>query len=386
MFCGDVPTLPRIFDGGRPQNCWRLYGLVRAGDFCLRLLPQVLSAGCRTIEGSPSRSVLVPLERAALLSIAGLKLSIQKLTGHAIVVHPDDMCHPSQLGLDEYSFNAGTPCTVQDLEICDTVIPSDVKYGTEGTYVEILQLFEMPAVQSPSLASIQERGQDYSSVDFQLRKLKPSLACKIFDTMIVTYNSEIWGVYTKPQFKAWDSSQIEKTHLQFCKRYLEVSNKASNITCKAELGRFPLNIAINQRILNYMLYLKNKKEDSFVKQSFLMSLVLLSASKDSFHPNLMKMSEYFNLNNFNPDLLDTAKIKHFVSLMKQKYISHWQQALQHSQKLEFYKYFKNEYAPSNCLEHSTRTSERRALTKLRTSNHKRMIELGRCNQISRDNS
>ena len=71
-------------------------------------------------------------------------------------------------------------------------------------------------------------------------KLKPSLVCKIFDTMIsaiLTYNSEIWGVYTKPEFKAWDSSQIEKTHLQFCKRYLEISNKASNIACRAELGR-----------------------------------------------------------------------------------------------------------------------------------------------------
>ena len=102
------------------------------------------------------------------------------------------------------------------------------------------------------------------------RKLKPSLACKIFDTLIspiLTYNSEIWGVYTKPEFKAWDSSQIEKPHLQFCKRYLEVSNKASNIACRAELGRFPLNIAISQRILNYILYLKHKNEDSFVRSS-----------------------------------------------------------------------------------------------------------------------
>ena len=113
--------------------------------------------------------------------------------------------------------------------------------------------------------------------------------------------------------------------------YLAVSNKASNIACKAELGRFPLNIAISQRILNYILYLKNKNEDSFVKQSFFMSLGLHSAGKNSFHSNLMKMSEYFNLNNFNPYLLDTAKIKHFVCLMKQKYISYWQQALQHSQ-------------------------------------------------------
>ena len=94
-------------------------------------------------------------------------------------------------------------------------------------------------------------------------KLKPPLACKIFDMMIspiLTYNGEIWVVYTKPEFKAWDSLQIEKTHLQFCKRYLEVSNKASNIACTAELGRFPLNIAINQRILNIYYILKKKKK------------------------------------------------------------------------------------------------------------------------------
>ena len=76
-----------------------------------------------------------------------------------------------------------------------------------------------------------------------LSKLEPAIACKIFDTMIfpiLTYNSEIWGVYAKPDFKAQDGTQIfKKTHLQFCKRYLEVNNKASNIPCRAELGRFP---------------------------------------------------------------------------------------------------------------------------------------------------
>ena len=54
-----------------------------------------------------------------------------------------------------------------------------------------------------------------------ISKLSPFLANKIFDMMIfpiLTYNSEIWGVYIKPDFKSWDSSQIEKTHLQFCKR------------------------------------------------------------------------------------------------------------------------------------------------------------------------
>jgi len=71
-----------------------------------------------------------------------------------------------------------------------------------------------------------------------ISRLKLSLACKIFDTMIapiLSYNCEIWGAYQKQDFKTWDSSPIEKTHLHFCKRYLEVSNKASNAACRGEL-------------------------------------------------------------------------------------------------------------------------------------------------------
>ena len=43
------------------------------------------------------------------------------------------------------------------------------------------------------------------------------------------------------------SSKIAKTLLQFCKRFLEVYNKPSNVACawRAELGRFPLIIGIN---------------------------------------------------------------------------------------------------------------------------------------------
>ena len=46
-------------------------------------------------------------------------------------------------------------------------------------------------------------------VDFS--SLKPSLASKIFETMIspiLTYNSEVWGAYTKSDFKSWENSPI----------------------------------------------------------------------------------------------------------------------------------------------------------------------------------
>jgi len=44
-----------------------------------------------------------------------------------------------------------------------------------------------------------------------ISRLKPSLACKIFDTItpILSYNCEIWGAYQKQDFKTWDSSPIE---------------------------------------------------------------------------------------------------------------------------------------------------------------------------------
>ena len=137
---------------------------------------------------------------------------------------------------------------------------------------------------------------------------------------ILLYNSEIWGGYDKSDFKAWDGSQIERTHQQFCKRCREVSNKASNVACRAQLGRFPQIISINQRILNYLLYLQSKQPDSFVRQSFLIS-----------------------------SDLHTAKVKKFLQSMNQKYISYWQHALQYSQKLEFNRFFENEHATSNYL-------------------------------------
>ena len=112
-----------------------------------------------------------------------------------------------------------------------------------------------------------------------LSSLKPSLACKIFDTMIspiLTDNSQVWGLFIKSDFKYWDTSSIEKGHLQFCKRYLQVNINAFNIACRAELGRYPLIFDINKRILKYISYLQSKEQSSFVIQSLVISIDLHS--------------------------------------------------------------------------------------------------------------
>ena len=113
-----------------------------------------------------------------------------------------------------------------------------------------------------------------------LSKLKAALACKIFDTMIstiLTYNSEIWCVYAKPDFR-------------FCERYLEVNNKASNIACRAELSRFPLNITINQKFSNTFCTHSLKMRNLSSNKLSLMSFYLHCNGKNSFHSHLMNMS------------------------------------------------------------------------------------------------
>ena len=42
----------------------------------------------------------------------------------------------------------------------------------------------------------------------------------------------------------------------------------------------------------------------------------------SFH-NLMKTSEYYELPDFDPNNLSEVKIKHYIDIIKQKYITYW---------------------------------------------------------------
>ena len=95
------------------------------------------------------------------------------------------------------------------------------------------------------------------------------------------------------------------------------------------------------------------------------------------------MSEYFKLPDFNPDLLDIAMVKSYVSSMKQEHISYWQNMHPSTFSKTFYRSFKTDHTSSSYLTRGT--AGRRALIKLRISNHKLMIEIGRYNQTTKDN-
>ena len=72
------------------------------------------------------------------------------------------------------------------------------------------------------------------------------------------------------------------------------------------------------------------------------------------------------------------------NVMKQKYISHWNQTLQNSQKLSFYNTIKNNSSPFTYLVLTRRNPLRKTLLKLRISCHKLRIETGRYDNIPRN--
>ena len=84
---------------------------------------------------------------------------------------------------------------------------------------------------------------------------------------ILLYNSEVWGAYANNDFTKWDKTEIEKKHLKFCKLYLGVNRKTSNIASRGVLGWLPVIISIFKKTLNYQQHIPIP-DSSIVKQAF----------------------------------------------------------------------------------------------------------------------
>ena len=54
------------------------------------------------------------------------------------------------------------------------------------------------------------------------------------------------------------------------------------------------------------------------------------AGENSYYPNKISMSKYFDFPCFDITYLTNAKIKHYVGLMQPKYILYWQHTMQNS--------------------------------------------------------
>ena len=97
----------------------------------------------------------------------------------------------------------------------------------------------------------------YNPIDLQLR---------LFDSLIepvLLYSCEIWGFE--------DISLLERVHLQFLKKVLSVRTTTPNFMVYGETGRYPIEINIKIRMLNFWnkLLMNNDKLSGMLYQLLL---------------------------------------------------------------------------------------------------------------------
>ena len=75
--------------------------------------------------------------------------------------------------------------------------------------------------------------------------------------------------------------------------------------------------------------MKDKDEDSIVKKAIKISIDPYYSGENSFYSNLMKMVDYYDLNSdFSWNSLNDSKVKRYVGVIKNKYVSNWNQTPQ----------------------------------------------------------
>jgi hypothetical protein len=181
---------------------------------------------------------------------------------------------------------------------------------------------------------------------------------KLFDTLvkpIILYGSEIWGTEAVTRMQNADSRKIfdmadndiyEKLHNKFCKLTLQVGRNTTHCACKGELGRFPLIIDIHIRIVNYWHYLGNITQGKeLLRDAVKCSKSLQTNGTISLHKYGNDVFKTFDL---NLHTLPTTKltpncVHHMRTYIQKSYLTYYDDKLQNSEKLLYYKQMTRPY-------------------------------------------
>ena len=219
----------------------------------------------------------------------------------------------------------------------------------------------------------------------KIRKL--GLPCdiqlKLFDTMIapiLLYGSEVWG------FENCDI--IEAYHFKFCKVMLHLKPSTPKVMVYGELGRFPMQIFIQSRMINFWSKVVCGKED---KLSYRLYKILYYMSEQGIFQSqwlhtirtiLQKCElDYFWYNQFQLPKMDFLRLK-VKQKLKELYINSWSNEVDIISKCLNYRVYKQEHKIESYLVKLS-SSLCNFYNRFRCMNHRLPIEFGRFFNIER---
>ena len=215
---------------------------------------------------------------------------------------------------------------------------------------------------------------------FKVSNMPLNVAMKIFDACVIPiliYDSEIWENMFNSDIVKWDSSDTKKVHLQFCKHILGVSRSTMNNMIRAELGRYPLLIDVQTRIIEFIKHIDNLEEYAYYKRSYKW-ITFVTQTNNAILGNIDHFRNKISLKK-ESDLTNISKINKqcLKRTVKNWYLTNWRSELKESIKSKLYSSYKSKIEISPYLVHIHNRRYRNCLTKFRLSDHQLEIETGR---------
>lgn len=208
--------------------------------------------------------------------------------------------------------------------------------------------------------------------------LDPKVCCKIFKAIVepvILYNSEVWGM-DFVLLRHIDSFPPEKLQTKFCKRTLGVSPRTHNWACRAELGLFPLLFRVIKSIVQFYNHILHSS-NIILKHAFNES-VKIAKHKIGWYYKLSCLLDKFNIKESNlssSSVLNDLQMK-FTDMFHSS-VQDKPNTLDSRNKLRTYRKFKSEIYFEPYLQYCKIKKHRIHFTKLRLSDHRLQIELGR---------
>ena len=192
---------------------------------------------------------------------------------------------------------------------------------------------------------------------------------------ILCYACEVWGFHS--------ANDVEKIHLNFCKKVLGVNNKATTCMVYGELGRFPLVLCRKIRILKYwaklvssenvlMKTMYNHMFNSMFNKSWIVSV------RDLL--NNIGLGEFW-INQSVPNI--SSFVANVTSRLQDQCIQLWREEVESKPKCILYQHLVDTFNLQFYLVKTLQPTIQKAICKLRISSHYLAIESGRYNNTPR---
>ena len=204
----------------------------------------------------------------------------------------------------------------------------------------------------------------------------------LFDMLvkpILLYGSDYWGCLKLPH-----NNPIEILYIKFCKDLLGVQKQTTNAGVLLDLGKWPLSIHARKNcIKNWERIAVRKKANNLTQASYEWALQNGAGWANMVKDYLSQIGlmEVFLIN-------ESQKSANFQVFCREKDIFHqteFYKMQQDTAKLRTFSKIKTEIGIEDYLINIHNITDRISISKLRLSNHRLMIEVGRHKKIERQN-